>query len=489
MSVSRCRPEPALTMEGTDGSQQAATEAYRRNPYPPMIHNQNNPDRFATIARLAGMTPPDVRTARVLEIGAGNGLNVLSLAQAFPDAQFTGFDLEAEAIADGNDLRAAAGLENVRLEVLDLLDAEGRLEESYDYVIAHGVFAWVPAPVAEAVLALIGRCLAPQGVAMVSFNALPGGYLRHALRDVMMRASKGATSPDEKLALAGDALRRIAEPRHSDTPAEKGYREMARLALKQDTRVMLHDELGDQWHPKLLADVLAQAGQHGLAFLGDISTNRLGEAFVAEVDQGPATQQAVEARACDNDEASFAMFRRLLLVRAEAVPARVPTPAVMETLFAASGATEPEPDTFATKGARVQVANAALAAGVRRLIEASPARIAVRDLALAPDLYEPLLNLFDHDLVSLHTVDAPFATVAGERPRTSPLARAMIARGIAHTATLAHRPLQLQASVAAAVVALDGGDESRFGAIIGEAGVERDAALANIAACALLMRD
>lgn len=469
--------------------QAAATEAYRRSPYPGLVHIRNHHDRLAVMARLAGMAPADVRTARVLEIGTGNGLNLLSLAQAYPDARFTGFDIEPGGIADGESLRVAAGLTNIHLAVLDLLDADGGLEEEYDYIIAHGVFAWVPAPVAEALLALIGHRLAPQGLAMISFNALPGCHVRQALRDMMLRAAEGCDDPDERLARGRAQLEAVVEAREHDDPTQSGFREAARIALNQDPRVLVHDELGTDWHPRYLSDTLAAAGRHGLAFLGDITAGKLTEAFVPEADAGPDAQRAVEQRACADDLASFCMFRRVVLIRAESVPRRVLAPATIATLYAASPADEAEPGLFVLGKDKVQVPYPALAAVLRRLIAAWPDRVSVSALDLAPELLAPLLSLYDHNIVMLHTVEAPFATEPGERPWTSPLARAMIARGDPHIATLAHRAMFLEPSVAAAVAALDGGgDESRFAAVIAEVGIDRAAALTNLAACAMLMR-
>lgn len=470
------------------GLQAAATEAYKRNPYPAMIHVRNNPDRYAVMARLTGMDPPDIRTARVLEVGAGNGLNQLALAQAFPDAHFTAFDIEADAIEQGEAMRQAAGIENARLEVFDLLDAEGRIDGEYDYIVAHGVFAWVPPPVAEALIALIGRHLSPQGVAMVSFNALPGCYVRLAIRDMMLRAVVGATTPEERLDRARAALAAVAEPREDDSVVQRGFRDAAQVALKGDARVLIHDELGAEYHPQRLPDVLAQARRHGLAFLGDTTIDRMRQSFVNEGDEGADLQHRVEERACAIDEAEFCMFRRLLLIREEAAPPRVVKQAAVETLYAGSIADEPEPGVFVHRGDRVEIANEGLAAVVRRLMAAHPARVPVRDLALAPDMVEPLLALYDHNIVNLHTVDAPWAVVPGEHPRTSPLARVMLAQGIPSVATLAHFPLQLEPSVAEAVMALDGESENgRFDAIVAEAGVPREVALANLAGLSLLM--
>jgi 2-polyprenyl-3-methyl-5-hydroxy-6-metoxy-1,4-benzoquinol methylase len=66
----------------------------------------------------------------VLDVGCGRGRALARLATAFPRSRFTGYDLSAEAVAEGNAQAAAAGLSNVRLEVRDVaaLPASGRFE-------------------------------------------------------------------------------------------------------------------------------------------------------------------------------------------------------------------------------------------------------------------------------------------------------------------------------------------------------------------------
>ena len=55
----------------------------------------------------------------------------------------------------------------------------------FDYVIAHGVYSWVPAAVRDGLFALAARRLAPNGVMFVSYNALPGCRVRQATWDVL----------------------------------------------------------------------------------------------------------------------------------------------------------------------------------------------------------------------------------------------------------------------------------------------------------------
>src|SRR6188472_2522001 len=105
---------------------------------------QTHPDRLATVAALHGLPSPDPETARVLEIGCGAGGNLIAMAVATPGIRAVGIDLAAEPIAEGRAVIEAVGVENVELRQGDVSDLrEGGLGD-FDYVIAHGVYAWIP---------------------------------------------------------------------------------------------------------------------------------------------------------------------------------------------------------------------------------------------------------------------------------------------------------------------------------------------------------
>jgi cyclopropane fatty-acyl-phospholipid synthase-like methyltransferase len=79
----------------------------------------------------------------VLELGCGDGGNVLSMAQTLPESTFLGIDADAGAIGRGNELAAAAGLENVELRVGDIAHLPADLGP-FDHIVAHGVYSWIP---------------------------------------------------------------------------------------------------------------------------------------------------------------------------------------------------------------------------------------------------------------------------------------------------------------------------------------------------------
>ena len=58
-----------------------------------------HPDRLATLAIVHGLEAAPVRTCRVLEIGCGDGANIVPMAATLPSAEFVGYDYAARPVA------------------------------------------------------------------------------------------------------------------------------------------------------------------------------------------------------------------------------------------------------------------------------------------------------------------------------------------------------------------------------------------------------
>ena len=79
--------------------------AYDQVEYPSLIHPQMHPSRLAAIARLHGIRAAAPGSCRLLEVGCGDGLQLITLAMAYPESRFVGVDLSASGCANRWDLR------------------------------------------------------------------------------------------------------------------------------------------------------------------------------------------------------------------------------------------------------------------------------------------------------------------------------------------------------------------------------------------------
>jgi SAM-dependent methyltransferase len=404
------------------------------------------------MACVHGIDAPSIHTARVLEIGAGDAMNLMAFAVAHPESRSLGFDLAASAVQRGREWVVAAGISNIRIDQLDILDAaKGGLAGEWDYVIAHGVYAWVPSEVRKAVMRLIGQVLSPNGVAFISFNATPGGYLRLAMREMLLHHVGHIQDAAERIANAKHFLRDFAEDERSDEPISNAMRRLAAAMVDRPDGVLHHDELGENYEPQQLTEVVAAAAEEGLLWLGEAGAGRLMDGFGDE-DQSPLVHQVQS-----QDFAEGRYFRQSLFVRAGARPGRSLEPALVAKLFASCRGRRTGEGEFTVDSATYEVSDSGLMDALDRLIAAWPARIACGDLFETPERINALFGMFDAGLVELHSMQPPFALEAGERPVASSLARLQIALDWPSVSTLDHRTLTISDPVARDFIAiLDG---------------------------------
>ena len=161
--------------------------SYDEVPYPRLAFPLTHPSHLATIGRLLGFASADVENCRVLELGCASGANLVPIAYALPKSRFIGIDFSERQVSDGREFIAALGLSNVSLERLDILHVAESLRDSdcasrrdatawasagpFDFIIAHGIYSWVPDPVKDALLAACRALL---------------GAVRHRLRQLQL---------------------------------------------------------------------------------------------------------------------------------------------------------------------------------------------------------------------------------------------------------------------------------------------------------------
>ena len=75
---------------------------------------------------------------RVCDMGCGQGVALILMAEAFPSSRFVGFDISAQAVAAARQQASARGLKNATFLEADAacLDSHGHLYGAFDYVTA-----------------------------------------------------------------------------------------------------------------------------------------------------------------------------------------------------------------------------------------------------------------------------------------------------------------------------------------------------------------
>lgn len=236
--------------------------------YPSYSHPQTRPERLAVIATLLGLEPKRVDACRVLELGCGDGSNLAPMASALPGSEFLGLDLAAQPIARGQRMIHDAGLTNIQLLQADLSEFKGP-GGKFDYIIAHGLFSWVPAPVRERILTICRELLAPHGIAFVSYSAFPGAHLRNMVREMMLFHVRGCTSPSERVQQAQALLKFLVDAQDVHDEYRLWMKAELKSILGYEGGQLYHDHLAEVNQPFYFSQFMAQAAAHGLQYLGE----------------------------------------------------------------------------------------------------------------------------------------------------------------------------------------------------------------------------
>ena len=447
---------------------------------------QTHPDHLATVGALFGFDAPDVARCRVLEIGCAAGGNLIPLAASHPDSTFVGIDSSPVQIAQGAGEIDALGLGNVRLLPVDVMEF-GDEHGEFDYIIAHGIYSWVPAPVQRKILALCGSRLARNGIALVSYNTLPGWRLLSVVREAMLYQAKDIADPRAKVGQARATLDFLAE---SVVDRESAYGRLLRLAAEHIRRkpdyYVLHEYLEQSNEALYFEEFIARIAPHALRYLGDSDM-----ATMLAVDL-PRTAMSTLDRIAPSlvrreqflDFLSSRSFRHSLLIREGAVLERKLTPASIMTLriaapVAADGVpadtTLDRPQAFRLiDGRKLDASPPIVKSALTILAERWPLPIAFDDLhertlarlgSASRDatadralLAAELLRLYAAGAAELHRGVPRFVLTPGECPQAFSPARRDAQRGAGQivSANLRHEPTALDDGECALLPLLDG---------------------------------
>lgn len=463
-------------------SNEALVEKYGAVEYAAQSNALSHPDRLATVAALHGLSPPSAATARVLEVGCSDGANLLPMAAGLPEASFVGCDLSPDAIALARSAVADTGLANVSFIEADLRSLPGTLGP-FDFIIAHGVYSWVPAAVRDALFALASERLSANGLMFVSYNVYPGCHVRRAVWEALHFHVRDLAGARERLDAARALASALAQSGRVQSETDALLRrEFARVTASTDS-ALYHDDLAIPNEPVWFHEFAAHARSHGLGFvteakLFDSSSLGIAPSMLALTTGGDRVEREQYL-----DFAVCRRFRQSVLCRAESenvlawTPQRATTMQAAASLSLMRAAANAKPLLNPLR-LNVDAAEAATLQGVlERLLEVAPRALPVAELEsrFRPNTGDRtfaamIADAFVADEILLHLHAPRVAEIAGERPLASPVARWQARRGTTVT-NLEHEPMQLADAPPRAVLALLDGrrDNDALDAAVGPA--------------------
>ncbi len=417
---------------------------YDEVPYRTIATPTVHPERLATIATLYGLSPVRPARSRVLEIGCGNANNLIPMAFNNPESEFIGVDLAGSAIEAGRAFAAPLGLKNLTLLQKDLMEI-GPEFGSFDYIFAHGLYAWVPPPVRDKLLGICRSNLSERGVAYVSYNTYPAGYLRRMVREMALYLIGPVADPGEQEKRARKVLANLAQVRPLSGEQGKVIASSAAKLLEMRRESLLHDALAEAYAPVYFHEFAAHASAHRLQYLGEAEFWESDDRSLLPEDEEAIRSVPGDPRIAKEQYLDFLnarAFRQSLLCRAEAPVQRQPVPSTLEKMyvttrahpvskgFAVESAEEVEFRT--SEGVSMKTGHVPIKRILYALEQAWPhsvpfSKIPVEGIGV-PETIQFVFGLYGSWLVELNVSPPSFVRQAGPRPTTTALARLQVGR-------------------------------------------------------------
>lgn len=425
---------------------------YDEVPYPPQVFKETQPDKLATIATVFGMQPPPVKQCRVLELGCASGYNLMAMAQAIPAGEFVGIDLSKQQIEVGHHCIEQLGLKNIKLQQQSVMELDREFGQ-FDYIIAHGLYSWVPKAVQQQILRVCHHHLVANGVAYISYNTYPGWHNQGMIREMMLYHTQQFTDTKQRIEQAKALLKFLVDATEkNDDFYSLSLRTRLDQIKKTDDAYLFHEYLEENNEPIFLHQFVEQAKQHDLQYLGDSNISRmLPNNFPPKVAQKLSlfTHQVQQEQYMDF--LCNRAFRQSLLCHKEIQLDRVLKPERMSQFYVATSIqpasatpnlTENVVEAFNTnKGERLLSTSSSLVKSVLLclhevwpqslffddLMTRALARLNMTSAKLAVETKEEigglLFQLYGKQQVELSVYPPPFTLTVSDRPQASPLSR------------------------------------------------------------------
>lgn len=448
--------------------------SYDDLPYDGGCVSSSHPARMRALGKLFGLDAPDPDSARILEIGCAGGSNLLPLAYSLPGATFTGIDLSARQIDLARERASKLQLSNLQLEAMSVVDA-ANLQGPFDYIICHGVYSWVPDEVRDAILRTIHDKLAPNGIAFVSYNALPGWHFRKGVRDMMVYHGRYFPTVEERAQQAralvdfvGDAGATLAAEIPGLAVPSQAVASVRDVITRYPDYYVVHEFLESDNRAFYLYEFVDQLEAHDLQYLGDTTfASMVAGNLPAEIAE-TLTRISVTAVALEQyrDFLVNRTFKHSLICAKDVVLERSIEPHLARGLnyriAHPPGAQGETPESaYGADGRLTGLANATGRAVVAALRGAYPGVLSFADVQKATgtltgdELERTLLNLLAHDIVEVVAGTLGPQTTRSSSVRAWPPARVLGAE-MGSIPTRYHQSLGINAAGRLLLGLLDG---------------------------------
>ncbi len=434
------------------------TFSYDAFPYPSFTFPQTRPDRLSTIGLVRGIETALPDKCRVLELGCGDGTNLNSFAYCHPESTFLGIDLATVHINDANVAKGELGLRNVEFICGDVTELAVSEIGKFDFIIAHGLFSWVPPFVREHILRIYSECLTENGIGYLSYNAFPGFHLREAARGIMRYHAASIKDEAQKVEQAktilGFVMQAMPDGHLHSKLIEREFRELCDRTPSN----VFHDDLSEFNQAFYLHEFVEMLKPFGLTYVADTdlsasSTHGFSEdvrnALLAIAPDPIALEQYI-------DMIKMRRFRSSVICRADRDVNFVPTPNVARR-FRIASPLKPSPGPYdladtspvkfiGNKNENIEANHPLTKMALDQLSSVWPQSIEFDSLlAQSTEKFEAagvdsteddvakfsgfLVQMFQVELINFHRFEPQVTVAVSDRPVSSRFARWQIDRG------------------------------------------------------------
>jgi methyltransferase-like protein len=383
------------------------------------------------------------------------------MAYTLPHSTFVGVDISQVQIETGNRAIEALGLKNIQLYHMNMLDITPDFGQ-FDYIIAHGIYSWVPPEVRDKVIRICRANLSPNGIGYISYNVYPGWHMLQMAREMMLYHIRDIADPHERAEEARQFIHFLNNANSSGNNSVyasflDGYahlqskKELQNAGVDADSAI-LHDELAEFNDPVYFYEFVEHLERHGLQYLSESEFYMVLPSNLPSqvIEQLQNVAQSLTDMEQYMDFLRNRSFRRTLVCHQEIEINRSIQPGRIIKFYIASGAKSvlPNEDDQRPNVSRFEGKNGSMfatdhpftIAALHHLIEVSPQPLLFTDLvnqvcmnlnlpSPSPDDVQLLaVNLlkaytYGNDLVEFYTHQAPFTRQIHEYPIASAYAR------------------------------------------------------------------
>ncbi|MGY8899839.1 MAG: methyltransferase domain-containing protein [Paraglaciecola sp.] len=228
------------------------------------------PVHICTAAMLCGYDGVNINGSfRYLDIACGNGHTLSILADAYPQAEFVGIDINPAHIAKASELARQAGLTNVQFIEGDIANLAPSGFQPFDICTVSGVYSWLDAQRQAQLLDAAEQLVRPGGLFYLDYSAMPGGAQTAPLYQMIQKLSgQFAGNSADKLTGASHLLSAIRDGGGQFFEQNEQANQRLLSILANPAEDEAHEVLNMQPHGLWSADVISSLAEKGFSFLG-----------------------------------------------------------------------------------------------------------------------------------------------------------------------------------------------------------------------------